>query len=54
MSTAIQPTSPTGVEHYEPPLPSGATVLDAPVRGVTLLEDRAQVTRQGTVRGPRP
>jgi len=50
MSTAIQPTSPTGVERYEPPLPAGVTTLEAPVRSVTLLEDRAQVTRQGTVR----
>lgn len=50
MSTAIQPTSPTGVERYEPPLPAGITSLEAPVRAVTLLEDRAQVTRQGTVR----
>jgi uncharacterized protein (TIGR02231 family) len=47
MSTAIQPT---GVERYEPQLPTGAATLEAPVRGVTLLEDRAQVTRQGTVR----
>jgi uncharacterized protein (TIGR02231 family) len=47
MSTAIQPT---GVERYEPQLPTEATALEAPVRGVTLLEDRAQVTRQGTVR----
>ncbi len=47
MSTAIQPT---GIERYEPQLPTGATALEAPVRGVTLLEDRAQVTRQGTVR----
>ncbi|MDY7233227.1 mucoidy inhibitor MuiA family protein [Hyalangium rubrum] len=47
MSTAIQPT---GVERYEPELPKGAAVLEAPVRGVTLLEDRAQVTRRGTVR----
>ncbi|MGZ3461255.1 MAG: mucoidy inhibitor MuiA family protein, partial [Archangium sp.] len=52
MSTAIQLTSVehTGVERYEPELPASATMLDAPVRGVTLLEDRAQVTRQGTVR----
>ncbi|HVG60951.1 MAG TPA: mucoidy inhibitor MuiA family protein [Hyalangium sp.] len=50
MSTAIQPTSPTGVERYEPPLPAGITSLEAPVRAVTLLEDRAQVTRRGTVR----
>jgi uncharacterized protein (TIGR02231 family) len=48
MSTAIQPTP--GVEHYEPALPTGASVLEAPVRAVTLLEDRAQVTRRGTVR----
>lgn len=47
MSTEIQTQ---GVERQEPPLPTGATRLDAPVRGVTLLEDRAQVTRQGTVR----
>jgi uncharacterized protein (TIGR02231 family) len=47
MSTAIQLT---GVERYEPALPTVDSVLDAPVRGVTLLEDRAQVTRQGTVR----
>jgi uncharacterized protein (TIGR02231 family) len=47
MSTATQPTS---VERYEPSLPTGVTVLEAPVRGVTLLEDRAQVSRQGTVR----
>ncbi len=50
MSTAIQPTSPTGVERYEPPLPTGVATLEAPVRSVTLLEDRAQVTRRGTVR----
>ncbi len=50
MSTAIQPTSPTGVERYEPPLPTGVTPMEAPVRSVTLLEDRAQVTRRGTVR----
>ncbi len=50
MSTAIQPTSPTGVERYEPPLPTGVTPMEAPVRAVTLLEDRAQVTRRGTVR----
>ncbi|WP_224246542.1 mucoidy inhibitor MuiA family protein [Hyalangium gracile] len=50
MSTAIQPTSPAGVERYEPPLPSGATTLEAPVHTVTLLEDRAQVSRRGTVR----
>ncbi|HYO57188.1 mucoidy inhibitor MuiA family protein [Archangium sp.] len=47
MSTAIQLT---GVERYEPALPESASVLDAPVRDVTLLEDRAQVTRRGTVR----
>jgi uncharacterized protein (TIGR02231 family) len=47
MSTAIQPT---GIERYEPQLPTGATALEAPVRSVTLLEDRAQVTRQGSVR----
>ncbi len=50
MSTAIQPTSPTGVERFEPPLPTGVTPMEAPVRAVTLLEDRAQVTRRGTVR----
>jgi uncharacterized protein (TIGR02231 family) len=50
MSTAIQPTAPTGIERYEPPLPAGVTALEAPVRAVTLLEDRAQVTRRGTVR----
>ncbi len=50
MSAAIQPTSPTGVERYEPPLPAGVIPLEAPVRAVTLLEDRAQVTRRGTVR----
>lgn len=38
------------VERYEPQPPTGVAVLEAPVRGVTLLEDRAQVTRQGTVR----
>jgi uncharacterized protein (TIGR02231 family) len=47
MSTAIEPA---GVERYEPQLPTGATALEAPVRAVTLLEDRAQVTRRGTVR----
>ena len=47
MSTAIQLT---GTERYEPALPEAAPVLDAPVRVVTLLEDRAQVTRGGTVR----
>jgi uncharacterized protein (TIGR02231 family) len=47
MSTAIQPL---GVERYEPAFPEAAPVLDAPVRVVTLLEDRAQVTRGGTVR----
>lgn len=50
MSTAIQISSPTGVEHFDPPLPTGTTALEAPVRSVTLLEDRAQVTRRGTVR----
>jgi uncharacterized protein (TIGR02231 family) len=50
MSTAIQTSSPTGVERYEPPLPAGVTTMEAPVRSVTLLEDRAQVTRRGTVR----
>jgi uncharacterized protein (TIGR02231 family) len=49
MSTAIQPTA-SGVERYEPQLPTGATALEAPVRTVTLLEDRAMVSRQGTVR----
>jgi uncharacterized protein (TIGR02231 family) len=49
MSTAIQPSA-AGVERYEPQLPTGATALEAPVRTVTLLEDRAQVSRQGTVR----
>ncbi len=48
MSTAISP-SPL-IERHEPPLPADATELEAPVRAVTLLEDRAQVTRQGTVR----
>jgi uncharacterized protein (TIGR02231 family) len=47
MSTALVPSV---VERYEPPLPTGTTALEAPVRSVTLLEDRAQVTRQGTVR----
>ena len=47
MSTAIQLK---GVERYEPALPEAAPVLDAPVREVTLLEDRAQVTRRGTIR----
>jgi uncharacterized protein (TIGR02231 family) len=47
MSTAIQIM---GVERYEPAFPEAAPVLDAPVRVVTLLEDRAQVTRGGTVR----
>jgi uncharacterized protein (TIGR02231 family) len=50
MSTAIQPTPPSGVERFEPPLPTGVTVLEAPVREVTLLEDRAQVSRRGTVK----
>ena len=50
MSTAIQPTAPIGVERYEPPLPTGVATLEAPVSSVTLLEDRAQVTRRGTVR----
>ncbi|WP_224369021.1 mucoidy inhibitor MuiA family protein [Hyalangium versicolor] len=50
MSTAIQPTSAAGVERFEPPLPTGVTVLEAPVHSVTLLEDRAQVSRRGTVR----
>ncbi len=49
MSTAIQPSA-AGVERYEPQLPTGVTALEAPVRTVTLLEDRAQVSRQGTVR----
>ena len=49
MSTAIEPAA-SGVERYEPQLPTGAAALEAPVRTVTLLEDRAQVTRQGTVR----
>lgn len=48
MSTATTQTQ--GVERQEPPLPTGASVLDAPVRGVTLLEDRAQVTREGRVK----
>jgi uncharacterized protein (TIGR02231 family) len=47
MSTA---TAPNPVERYEPMPPADLPVLEAPVRGVTLLEDRAQVTRQGTVR----
>ncbi len=47
MSTALETSA---VERYEPPLPTGTTPLDAPVRGVTLLEDRAQVTRRGSVR----
>ncbi len=47
MTTATQTQ---GVERQEPPLPKEASVVDAAVRGVTLLEDRAQVTRQGTVR----
>jgi len=47
MSTALETS---GVERYEPPLPTGTTALDAPVRSVTLLEDRAQVTRRGSVR----
>src|SRR3712207_3769871 len=47
MSTATQPP---GVERFEPPLPVEGTLLEAPVRSVTLLEDRAQVTRRGAVR----
>lgn len=50
MSTAIQTSSPSAVERFDPPLPTGTTALEAPVRSVTLLEDRAQVTRRGTVR----
>lgn len=34
----------------DPLFPSNATPLDAPVRQVTLLEDRAQVQRAGTLR----
>ncbi len=49
MSTAIQPTPASSLEHYEPPLPTGAAQLTAPVQSVTLLEDRAQVSRRGIV-----
>ena len=48
MSTDSDP--PHGVERSGTPAAHRGHRLDAPVRGVTLLEDRAQVTRQGTVR----
>ena len=31
------------MERYEPPLPAGVTALEAPVRSVTLLEDRCVI-----------
>ncbi len=37
------------IEHF-PPLPSSALSFAAPVRKVTLLEDRAQVERRGRLR----
>ncbi len=41
-------TLPTRVSHY-PPLGEGLTPVEAPVREVTLLEDRAQIRRSGSV-----